>query len=231
MARNNGGGHGRAGPPAQLAPTNPAAVPLPANQQQRAPTGLQRRVATGVLVGNAGAIQHHQAHAVAQAAHGTATDDASDQGQDDAGHDEEGAVIADEDEDNDDDAESHASSFPPSYSTRLAGSQIESWIDHLQDPPAPESSIQERSARALSSAGTWHDNDAVHRRPTPEVEAQPVDARRWYRDPVMYCLLSCGIVLVLLWIVLLCIWLVWRYLINPVEFEYVEKMRRQDFGL
>lgn len=137
--------------------------------------------------------------------------------------------------DEESESESNAPSQQPSRSTRRPGSTVESWIGHLEQPAPPTPSSVEQPPRASSSAGSWDDHDAdddtLNDRPTPEIEAQPVTFRETFRDPIIYCLAVLGISIVTLFILVLCAWFVWRYHINAVEFEYLEKMRKQKYGV
>lgn len=138
-------------------------------------------------------------------------------------------------DDQDRQSDSNAPSQQPSRSTRRPGSTVESWIGHLEEPASPTLSTDEQPPRALSSAGEWHDPDAdesvLNNRPTPEIEAQLMTFRQVLRDPVIYGLAVLAIVMVTLFVLAMCAWFVWRYHINAVEFEYLEKMRKRKYGV
>lgn len=231
MARGPAAGQAIAGPPAQ-----PQAVPAAAPQPQvvvyvqpQQPHHAQKIATAAPVQGAATALQqqtHARAHVRAARCTVQTQDEASDS-------DPEGSEQDQDDEESE--SESIAPSQQPSRSARRPGSTVERWIDHLEQPASPTLSSVDQPPRVLSSAGSWNDHDAdddtLNDRPTPEIEAQPVTLRQCLRNPIIHALAVLCVGLVTLSIILLCAWFVWRYHINAVEFEYLEKMSKRKYGV
>jgi hypothetical protein len=213
---------GQAGLPPVPPHAPPPAVPVAAQHQlcqaaQYQEPAVIRRIAAGVI------IPASEQHDVA---------DPCEDGDHVPNHDVnriEETIPDDQHNDSESDIPSHHSANP----TR----RLERWIYNLRDPSTVVASSVREPPRVLSSYGEFHDGEdadndnARSAAPTPEIEAQPVEPRQWYRDPVIYYLLVFGAAVVIMWVLMLCTWLLWRYQINAVEFEYLEMMRRRQYGL
>jgi flagellar biosynthesis/type III secretory pathway M-ring protein FliF/YscJ len=142
-----------------------------------------------------------------------------------------------QDHDQDGSAESEEDQQLPDE-RREPGSAVASWIDRLETPstPVPDSQDgQDNGSQDVQTNGEAGDDDDDDDEDEETVREAPLNAAaqqgdgnripQWFQDPYVRVLMF----LALLFFIVVVLWLIWRYVINWVEFEYMDRIRKERY--